>query len=584
MEPVTPTALLSIRVRGPAQTHSRPHSQQRQRQQRQQPQEWNGAARTEEEPLPIEVLVRSAGKYLPARVARCRWAVDGAKGARGPTHSPGLTDTDCHEGGDERDDGGGGSGDTDGSGAVVGPNGYLECQYDVGLLAPPPAPGLVLVEVRRRHDGATSVPPPPGFADMDPRAASDVMPQLSGGSILSEGIDLVPVLVTDDVAIAEELNGLASSWPGGKDRELDGLLYDLGTWMAAAAAADGFGAGDAAPAAAAATVPATITATAAGSAAMAEKESQGGAEVGLDAALPAVLGPHLIEFMESVGLAATAAGIRTRIRPPLPLLSPPQQLSQQQPREKQEPPQQEEQPDLDEEPRLTNKTSGPAAGMVRGGGEFGTSCHSPGFGGQSEVRGGCRGMADGGWQFSLLASALLQVLGLQATTRSSAAAYNTFMGAWCAAQGQTVQVVECLALLCMLIRAGWSGLQPMGPTTIVCVMGCGISALMTLAWLVLPYRSWVRLARAVQIPRYLGHTGAKILVVLGFLRPAWNGYLHHGRRGAAAGGPCASWVMSDIDPLRGHSCRHQAAGQRGHDARPRGYSGASSCRTTCGAH
>ncbi|GIL58736.1 hypothetical protein Vafri_13742 [Volvox africanus] len=511
--------VLHIRMSSPPHTHPHLHPQQ---QRRSLPgcQGPPRPAAAEEEPLSIEVVMRSYGRYLPARVAKCSWAVDEARGGA-PSQS--ILDADGHEAVPDRlhsGEGGGANGDPDGSGGGVGWSGCPEFQCDVELLAAPPAPGLVLVEVRRLRKGADdSAPLPPaapGFPDLIPDGASDVTTPLSGSSPLRpDDIDLVPVLATDDAAIAEEMNGLASSWPAGTNRELDELLYDLGTWMAAAAAAGAHGAADAATAA---------STSAAGASSLEGREVHGGEETGVDAALLAVLGPHLLRFAESAGLAATAAGIRKRIGPPPALLSPPQP-PQQQPRGIEEPPppppqqQQQQQQQPDTEHQLTNKTSGLAARMAGQGDECSTRCRRTGFGGRSGVQGGCWGRPDGGLQLSLLASALLQVLGLQAVAPSSAAAYDTFAGAWCTAQGHSVQLVESLALISMLFRAGRSGLQPMGTTTIVCVMGCGISALTTLAWLVLPYRSWVRLARAVQIPRYLGHTGAKVLVALGFSAP-----------------------------------------------------------------
>ncbi|GLI59572.1 hypothetical protein VaNZ11_001492 [Volvox africanus] len=511
-------ALLQICVSSPPHTHPHLHPQQ---QQRQQPLPgWRGtlgAAPAEEEPQSIEVVVRSCGRYLPARVAKCSWVVDKARGGA-PSQS--LVDADGYDAVPDRLDVGEGcgvTGDPDGSGGVVG---CPEGQCDVELLAAPPAPGLVLIEVRRLRRGADNSAPlrpaAPGFPGITPHGASDVTTPLSGPSPLHpDDIDLVPVLATDDAAIAEELNGLVSSWPSGTNRELDELVYDLGTWMAAAAAAGTLCTGDAVAATPPATAAATATRTsAAGSDPWEGKEVQGGEEAGGDAAMLAVLGPHLLQFAESAGLAATAASIRKRMGPPPP--------PQQQPRGIQEPQQQQQQqpqPDVDEEHQSTNKTSGPAAKMAGEGDECSARCLRTGFGGRSEVRGGRWGRADGGLQLARLVSALLQVLGLHTIAPSSPAAYDTFAEAWCVAQGHTVQLVESLALITMLLRAGRSGLQPMGPTTIVCVMGCGIGALTTLARLVLPYRSWVRLARAVQIPRYLGHTGAKVLVALGFSAP-----------------------------------------------------------------
>ncbi|EFJ50346.1 hypothetical protein VOLCADRAFT_103932 [Volvox carteri f. nagariensis] len=236
-------------------------SQQRQYDgQQQQQQEASRRRATVEavwEVLEVEVLVRSANMYLPIRVASrgvVRRDRGGTSGVMEPSTSPPLYGR--------------------------------EYEYDIELLRAPPGPGVVLLEL--------------GFKCCTPAAAKTAAGGGGGGGggggdqLHRSGVSssgrwhrvMLPILATDDAAVAGELSAAGSSWPARRLGELDELLYDMGTWTAAAAAAAG-GIG----------------------------RADGDDDVTAAGAVLSTLGPHLLSYADSAGLEATAARIRNDMRP-----------------------------------------------------------------------------------------------------------------------------------------------------------------------------------------------------------------------------------------------------------------------------
>ncbi|KAG2491124.1 hypothetical protein HYH03_010568 [Edaphochlamys debaryana] len=141
----------------------------------------------------------------------------------------------------------------------------VEAEYGVELLAPPPGPGPVLLELCLRKRGG--LPPTP------PRRRATV-PLVALGPA--------------DAPMAAELAAVVAGWPKDAYEELDELLYDIGTWVATTAAA---------------------TADTA-----AETAAESGSDGLADADLWVALGPHLLHYADAAGWSTTAARIRADLR------------------------------------------------------------------------------------------------------------------------------------------------------------------------------------------------------------------------------------------------------------------------------
>ncbi|EFJ38918.1 hypothetical protein VOLCADRAFT_101529 [Volvox carteri f. nagariensis] len=235
---------------------------------------------------------------------------------------------------------------------------------------------------------------------------------------------MVPLLATDDTAVAAEINALAASMPGGASRDMDELLYDLGTLAAAPppagpAAADGDDD----------RIGATTAMGAMGACA--------------DAKVLEVLVPHLLSYVEAMGLSATAASIRTGLTPP-PLPLTPTPLSRLQPQRKEQQQQQQQLRGVLHVAAVGQEAAGVANDERDGDDddrrrEGAAGCQYGGRGGKMQLEGGSGGSGGGGGlRLSAIMAAVLQVLGLQAVSTSAAASYEVFLRAWNVTQGHTM--------------------------------------------------------------------------------------------------------------------------------------------------
>lgn len=79
------------------------------------------------------------------------------------------------------------------------------------------------------------------------------------------------------------------------------------------------------------------------------------------------------------------------------------------------------------------------------------------------------------------------------------------------------QSVEFISLLALLYRARH---DPFNPSTLTSLSGTCVGTFTTLAWMVLPYAQWLRLANASKLVRYLFYMNAKLMIgCLGFPAP-----------------------------------------------------------------
>ncbi|KXZ55335.1 hypothetical protein GPECTOR_3g467 [Gonium pectorale] len=337
--------------------------------------------------------------------------------------------------------------------------GEYECEYEVRLLGAPSRPGPVLLEL--------SLPP---------------------GADASAGLNriMLPLLATHDPRVASELDAAAAEWPGEALEELNELVYDLATWAAAIT---------------------TTTTTTAGA-------DGGGGGDRFDREVLRVLGPHLLQFADDVGLVATAAWVRSGedVGPA----------------------------DAPAEVPLTDTDADADAGAGQEVAAVSRRCSAADddddYAGMTALDGGGGGgrpLARGRGQraVSPLGSLLLQALGLRPTPPAEEAAFQAFLDAWCVALGHTAHVVECLMLLAFLVRGVRVGQSLLSAEAAVAVVGLGMGTAMTLAWLVLPRPVWVRLVCAARVPRYCGYVVSKAMLAILRVRPPTGADVYAGGPG-----------------------------------------------------
>ncbi|KXZ55217.1 hypothetical protein GPECTOR_3g36 [Gonium pectorale] len=213
-------------------------------------------------PILAEALLRSGGTSLPARVLSAR-AVEGRGRSDAAADSCSDFASDC-----------GSDGDPAFSGDCPRGSHY---EYEVELLSPVTRSGTALLELRFRTDTS------------------------AGGSASGRLFDsaLAPLLVTNDGALAAAVAAAATAWPTAFASDLDELLYDLGTWLAATAAGED-DQGD------------TWQALPSGNGGDGGNAGGGGATSWLSHWSP--LGTHLLQFTDAAGLYAVAARIRADLR------------------------------------------------------------------------------------------------------------------------------------------------------------------------------------------------------------------------------------------------------------------------------
>ncbi|KAG2491072.1 hypothetical protein HYH03_010517 [Edaphochlamys debaryana] len=102
--------------------------------------------------------------------------------------------------------------------AAEGGEGLQMVEYALQLPCQPPCPGVVLLEL----------------SVGDPDAADGSGQRLPGARTHTT----LPLLATDDAAVAAEVAALAECWPRGDTSSLTDLLLDMGTWAAGPPAAD----------------------------------------------------------------------------------------------------------------------------------------------------------------------------------------------------------------------------------------------------------------------------------------------------------------------------------------------------------
>ncbi|GFR41955.1 hypothetical protein Agub_g2752 [Astrephomene gubernaculifera] len=415
----------------------------------------------------VEVLVRAHSAYLPARLRVLPTGGGGAGGAREARAAAAVAEGQKGEGQEAAE----GQTDLDDD---------VEEVYALELLALPERPGTVMLDITWREVQAGQeqqqqdlLPPAVRASEVrrECRATATTLPLLA--------------LPGDMEDMAAELEGAAAAWPPDSCDELNALLYDMGTWAATS---------------------------------MQHQQPQQHRRDGSPCLeFWSVLGPHLLKHAEAAGWEATASRIRsdlTRLRA----------VAAEQQQQQQVPPQQLSRA------RTTSSFASFVGGCLSSGmlSMLGSAYHAAC--GDAAVRQNHSGVSSAQRRpmgRAVWLSALLRVLGWEVAPPAEAAAFEAFLGAWSVAQGHTIQMVECLALLCLLFRTSREGHPPLGAANAVAVVGCGVGTLATLAWLVLPYRVWVRLVGAAKLPRYGGHLAAKALVALAGL-PAPPGIAAYG--------------------------------------------------------
>ncbi|GLC67519.1 hypothetical protein PLESTF_000566400 [Pleodorina starrii] len=95
---------------------------------------------------------------------------------------------------------------------------------------------------------------------------------------------------------------------------------------------------------------------------------------------------------------------------------------------------------------------------------------------------------------------------------SEAAALRAMTEQWVAKLAETLQVIELLLLLALVLRGVRAGQPLLCPENLIALTSLGVGSALMVAWLVLPYRTWARLAVRARLPRYGGLLLAKALV------------------------------------------------------------------------
>ncbi|GLC36140.1 hypothetical protein PLESTB_001376000 [Pleodorina starrii] len=95
---------------------------------------------------------------------------------------------------------------------------------------------------------------------------------------------------------------------------------------------------------------------------------------------------------------------------------------------------------------------------------------------------------------------------------SEAAALRAMTEQWVAKLAETLQVIELLLLLALVLRGVRAGQPLLCPENLIALTSLGVGSALMVAWLVLPYHTWARLAVRARLPRYGGLLLAKALV------------------------------------------------------------------------
>ncbi|KAG2436921.1 hypothetical protein HXX76_006440 [Chlamydomonas incerta] len=312
-----------------------------------------------------------------------------------------------------------------------------------------------------------------------------------GGGAADHQHDGAAAIVDELQALAAAVYGMraARSRNGMAVGELDDLLLDLGTWMAAPTATTAATAATAAP---------TVTAAAPTAAAVSQR-------------FQLELGADLLRYADATGaLPATARRLRGDLARAIDALR-------------------RSRPPAAAPAAAAVADAAPAAAAVAaaaGGGEGGAGGEGAGASSAPPATAAAlpaAGPPPGAVQRPRFAKALQEALGLAALGRAGAeaaaeeAAYQAYAEPLIFAQGHVIQAVEALSLAALLFRARHDLLSPGNLTTLA---GCCTGTATSLAWLMLPRQAWVRLVNAAKVPRYLMYMLSKLMIgCLGFPTP-----------------------------------------------------------------
>ncbi|KAG2493982.1 hypothetical protein HYH03_007909 [Edaphochlamys debaryana] len=142
--------------------------------------------------------------------------------------------------------------------------------------------------------------------------------------------------------------------------------------------------------------------------------------------------------------------------------------------------------------------------------------------GGGPAQAGASARRDGGpWR--AVAQAARLSLGLEREAPAEEEAFRAYCNRWAAAQAHTIQALELLALLIVLLRSRGAATHL---AILVWITRCAASLVTALAWPLLPAPAWRALAAAAGRWRYAASLGAKVMVLTLAIRapPGFDSY------------------------------------------------------------